>query len=131
MDNAVLMYLKVEWAYQVSQEYGVQEGIGVQMGVYLFYLQRIPLSIYQIKERGRLRSGIGLWGDQGVRSPPPRTPKGPSGFTGAGSLSDGEYSNLQELQAQALTKATAGTTAEVVKPGTVSLMTMPEGKDWS
>ena len=35
---------------------------------------------------------------------------------------------LQELQAQALTKATTGTTAEVVKPGTVSLMSMPEGK---
>ena len=75
---------------------------------------------------GLLRSW--LTGRPRSQTPPPRLPKDQSESPVLEALARG-VQQLQELQAQALTKATTGAAAEVVKPGTVSLMSMPVGKD--
>ena len=75
---------------------------------------------------GLLRS----WWEGRPRSttPPPKVASDPQGSPVLDALTRG-VQQLQELQMQAMAKATTTTGAETVKPGTISLTAMPETKD--
>ena len=77
---------------------------------------------------GLLRS---WWDMRGSRqsSPPARTQSVDQGTTPVLDALTRGVQQLQELQAQALTKATSPTASEVVKPGTASLTAMPDMKE--
>ncbi|CAE7233290.1 RE1 [Symbiodinium sp. CCMP2592] len=86
---------------------------------------------YQCPQReetgpGLLRSWFA--GRPRSQTPPPRPQREQSESPVLEALARG-VQQLQELQAQALSKATMSTGSEVVKPGTMSLMKMPEIKD--